>query len=136
MLTSVFIASGMMEGNGAGAGIASLIFLIVFVWLVVALIAMWKMFEKAGKPGWGALIPFYNIYLLIKIVGRPGWWLFLLFVPFVNIVIEVILAMDVAKSFGKSSLWGIIFILLLGGLGYIILGFGSAQYVGPAAAEG
>ncbi len=136
MLTSVFIASGMMEGNGAGAGIASLIFLIVFVWLVVALIAMWKMFEKAGKPGWGALIPFYNIYLLIEIVGRPGWWLFLLFVPFVNIVIEVILAMDVAKSFGKSSLWGIIFILLLGGLGYIILGFGSAQYVGPAAAEG
>jgi len=136
VLTSVFIASGMMEGNGAGAGIASLIFLIVFVWLVVALIAMWKMFEKAGKPGWGALIPFYNIYLLIKIVGRPGWWLFLLFVPFVNIVIEVILAMDVAKSFGKSSLWGIIFILLLGGLGYIILGFGSAQYVGPAAAEG
>ncbi len=136
MFDYLFVASGMFKGGGAGTGLVFLISLIVLVWFVIAIAGLWKMFQKAGKPGWGAIVPFYNLYLLIEIVGRPGWWFVLLFVPGVNLIIEIILAMDLAKSFGKSGLWGIIFFLLLGGLGYILLGFGSAEYVGPAAAQG
>ena len=64
--------------------------------------AGWKVFTKAGQPGWAILIPFYNTYVLLKIVGRPGWWLVLMFIPLVNIVIAIIVAIDLAKSFGKS----------------------------------
>ena len=52
------------------------------VWLaliVLVLAGWWKMFEKAGQPGWAAIIPIYNLYILLKIAGRPGWWLILFF---------------------------------------------------------
>lgn len=91
------------------------------------LIATWKVYSKAGQPGWGCIIPFYNIYLLCKIAGKPGWWLLLFFVPVVNIVIQIIVIHGVSKNFGK----GVGFTLGLIFLGFIflpILAFGSAQY--------
>ena len=82
---------------------------------------------KAGRPGWGAIIPFYNIYLICTIAGRPGWWVLLFFIPIVNFFVWLVLCIDVAKAFGKSSgfavgLWLLDFIFMP------ILGFGSAQY--------
>ena len=65
-------------------------------------IGQWKLLEKARQAGWKALIPFYNFFILLKIVGRPGWWILLLFIPLVNIVINFIVSNDAAKSFGKG----------------------------------
>ena len=67
-----------------------------FIWWVLVIIGGWKMFVKAGKPGWGIIIPFYNTYLLCKIAGRPGWWLILFFIPIVNIIIWLIVALNIS----------------------------------------
>jgi len=104
-------------------------------WLAVTILmiaACWKIFTKAGQPGWAAIIPIYNWYILCKIVGRPGWWVILLLIPFINFIIGIILCIDLAKSFGKGVGFAI-GLILLGIIFFPILGFGSAQYQGPAA---
>ena len=101
------------------------------IWAVLILIGGWKMFEKAGQPGWAILIPIYNAYILLKIAGRPGWWLILYLIPLVNIIIGIVVAIDVAKAFGQSALFGFFLLFLLLGLGYLILGFGNYRYIGP-----
>ena len=99
---------------------------------VLIVVALWKVYEKAGKPGWAALIPFYNAYVLIRIAGRPGWWLLLYFVPLANIVIAIIVAIDVAKAFGKGTGFGV-GLAFLAFIFYPILGFGDATYRPPLA---
>jgi len=104
-------------------------------WLAVTILmiaACWKVFTKAGQPGWAAIIPIYNWYILCKIVGRPGWWVILFFIPFINFIIGIIVCIDLAKSFGKGVGFAI-GLILLGIIFFPILGFGSAQYQGPAA---
>jgi Family of unknown function (DUF5684) len=116
----------------AASPISTIISLAICI-LIIA--AMWKVFSKAGQPGWACLIPIYNIYILCKIAGRPGWWLLLMLIPLVNFIIAIILCIDIAKSFGK----GVGFALGMVFLGFIfwpILGFGSAQYQGPSAGGG
>src|SRR4051794_27133558 len=95
--------------DSSSSPIVSIIYLIV---VAFELYCAWILFVKAGRPGWGAIIPFYNYYLALKIVGRPGWWLILLLIPFVNIVIFIILALDLAKSFGRGTGFGIGLIFL------------------------
>src|SRR5213595_732101 len=110
----------------------------MIVGLLIALlliVAMWKVFTKAGQPGWASIIPIYNLYIWCKIVGRPGWWIILLLIPFVNIIVGIILCIDMEKSFGKGVGFGI-GLALLGIIFWPILGFGSAQYQGPAASAG
>jgi hypothetical protein len=110
----------------------------MIVGLLIALmlvIAMWKVFTKAGQPGWASIIPIYNLYIWCKIVGRPGWWIILLLIPFVNIIVGIILCIDMAKSFGKGVGFGI-GLSLLGIIFWPILGFGSALYQGPSASPG
>jgi uncharacterized membrane protein YhaH (DUF805 family) len=108
----------------------------VFLWVVVvyALIVVpyWVIFTKAGQPGWPALIPIYNYYIVLKIIGRPGWWLLLYLVPVVNIVILIIVANDLSKSFGHGVGFtlGLIFLSVIF---LFILAFGSSTYRGPAA---
>ncbi|MBX5483980.1 MAG: signal peptidase I [Myxococcaceae bacterium] len=129
-------ATDYASSGGGGSAIGGLIGLLVELAILVFLIAsIWKVFTKAGQPGWACLIPIYNIYVITKIVGRPAWWLVLFIIPFVSLVVAIILYIDLARSFGK----GVGFGLGLTFLGFIfmpILGFGSAQYVGPAAASG
>ncbi|MFD4674872.1 DUF5684 domain-containing protein [Lentzea sp. NPDC058450] len=103
---------------------------------VFGIVVFWKTFAKAGQPGWAAIIPIYNIYVLLKVAGRPGWWLILLLIPIVNIVILAIVSIDVAKSFGKDAVFGIVGLWLFSIIGYAILAFGGAQYRGPAALAG
>ena len=107
---------------------------IIFGLLVALLliVAMWKVFTKAGQPGWASIIPIYNLYIWCKIVGRPWWWILLMLIPFVNFIICIILCIDLAKSFGKGVGFGI-GLALLGIIFFPILGFGSAQYQGPTA---
>jgi len=99
---------------------------------VVLIVAMWKVFTKAGQPGWASIIPIYNIYIWCKIVGRPAWWIILMLIPLVNFIICIILCIDLAKSFGKGAGFGI-GLAFLGIIFLPILGFGSAQYQGPSA---
>jgi hypothetical protein len=111
--------------------------IMLLFWLAVAVVVIiggWKMFEKAGQPGWAIIVPFYNLYILLKIAGRPGWWLLLSFIPLVNLVIAIVVAIDIAKSFGRSAVFGFFLLFLLSGIGYLILGFGNYSYQGPAAA--
>ena len=101
---------------------------------LLIIVAMWKVFTKAGQPGWASIIPIYNLYIWCKIVGRPWWWILLMLIPFVNFIILIILCIDTAKSFGKGAGFGI-GLALLGIILWPILGFGSAQYQGPAVAQ-
>ena len=126
-----------MESADATGALFSLgCFWFFYIGIFVLYIAgMWKVYTKAGKPGWAAIIPIYNLVVLMEVAGRPGWWVLLLLVPIVNIVVLAMVSIDVAASFGKSTAFGI-GLWLLGFIFYLILGFGDAQYVGPAAAQG
>ncbi|MGZ8583417.1 MAG: DUF5684 domain-containing protein, partial [Actinomycetota bacterium] len=117
------------SNDGAGSAILWLLYVAFFV---VYLVAAWIVYTKAGEEGWKALIPIYNIWVLLKIVGRPGWWLLLFLIPIVNFVIWVIISIDLAKSFGKGTGFalGLIF---FAPIFYMILAFGDATYRGPAA---
>lgn len=123
-----------MNGSGGG-GIGAIIFLIIELAIMVAVIAgIWKVFVKAGQPGWAAIVPFYNIYVITQIAGRPAWWIVLFFIPIVSLIAAVILMIDVAKAFGKGTGFGI-GLALLGIVFFPILGFGDATYQGaPKAA--
>ena len=83
-----------MSGFTVFAGIAG--------WVLV-LASLWIVYTKASEPGWATLVPFFNLYVLMRIVGRPGWWVVLYFVPLVNIVIYIIVTADLAHSFGKGD---------------------------------
>ena len=103
-----------------------------FVVLVILIAAIWKIFEKAGKPGWAALIPFYNIIVLLEIVGKPWWWLLLMiFVPIGQLIWGIWIINLLSKSFGKNEGFTI-GLLFLSFIFYPILGFGNAEYQGPA----
>ena len=123
-----------MERSGGG-GAGGLIVLVIELAIFVAIIAsIWKVFVKAGQPGWAAIVPIYNIYVLTQIAGRPAWWIVLFFIPIVSIIAAVILFIDVAKAFGKGAGFGI-GLALLGFIFFPILGFGDATYQGaPKAA--
>ena len=106
-------------------------FIVVILLVVVFMIAaMWKIFEKAGQPGWAAIVPIYNLYVLLKIVGKPGWWIILFLIPIVNYVFIIWTYNMLSKSFGKEEGFtaGLV---LLGIVFFPILGFGDARYIGP-----
>ncbi len=94
-----------------------------------------RILQKAGQPLWAGFVPFYNIYLALKIVGRPGWWLILFFIPIVVWVVSIILYIDMAKSFGKGTGYGLA-LFFLSPIFIPILGLGTASYVGPSAPGG
>lgn len=122
------------DAGNAGGIVLSIVMLAVLAVIVLLIVGMWKVFVKAGQPGWAVLIPIYNGYVLLKIAGRPGWWLLLGLIPLVNIVIAAIVAIDIAKSFGQSAAFGLILLFLLGGIGYIVLGLGNYRYIGKTTA--
>ena len=121
--------------TSSGGGVPIFLMIFYLALAVFEIAAMWVVFKKAGKPGWAAIVPIYNIVVELEIIGRPLWWIILFFVPFVNIVIGIIVALDMAKSFGKSTAFGV-GLILLAIIFYPILAWGSATYRGPAAAVG
>lgn len=104
--------------------------IIFYVAVIVLMIAsFWKIFEKAGQPGWAAIVPIYNIIILLKIVDKPVWWIVLFFIPIVNFVISILLNIELAKKFGKDTGFAV-GLILLGIVFFPILAFGDAQYQG------
>ena len=136
----LLLAAAFQEDTNPNAGAGGLIgalfggvFFLVWLAVVVLIFAsLWKIFEKAGKPGWAGIVPIYNAIVLLEIVGRPIWWIVLLFVPCVGFVVGILLCIDLAKSFGKDAGYGI-GLALLGFVFFPMLAFGDARYVGPAA---
>ena len=110
--------------------VAMLIFLAVLLAVVlVTVIANWRVYTKAGKPGWAAIVPIYNVVVLNQIAGKPGWWTLLWFVPFVNFFIMILVFFGLAENFGKGKGFALGLIVLP----YFfmpILAFGDAQYLG------
>jgi hypothetical protein len=100
------------------------------VYTILMIAAWWKIFSKAGQPGWAAIIPIYNWIVWCKIVGRPAWWVLLLLICFP--IFFIILLIDLAKSFGKGVGFAI-GLILVSIIFFPILGFGSATYQGPSA---
>jgi len=129
MLHALLLQQGSDNAGGIFGGLCGGIFGIAFAILVIA--AYWKIFVKAGQPGWASIIPIYNLFVLLKVVGRPWWWLLLMLVPFLNIVIMVIVLNDLSKAFGHGVGFtlGLIFLNVIF---FLILGFGGDKYVGPA----
>ncbi|MFD0964373.1 DUF5684 domain-containing protein [Pseudofulvibacter geojedonensis] len=112
-----------------------LIVIMVLSLALIYIIGMWKVFEKAQKPGWVAIIPIYNIIVLLEIAKKPTWWLLLYFlsiIPLIGVLISVtvniMVGVGVAKNFGKSEGFGV-GLGLLGFVFYPILGFGDAKYL-------
>jgi hypothetical protein len=110
------------------------IVIMIFFMLAVSIliiIAKWRIYEKAGQPGWASIIPVYNFYVLLKIVGKPDWWLIWMFIPLANVVVAIWTTNLLSKSFGKNVGFtlGLIFLNIIF---YPILGFGNAEYQGPA----
>jgi hypothetical protein len=128
----------LQDDGGVGAGglfaMGGATLIVIMAIFVVFIIGIWKVFVKAGKPGWAAIVPLYNIYILLQIAGRPGWWIVLFMIPIANIVVGILVAIDIAKAFGQSAVFGVVLLFLLGGIGYLVLGFGNYRYIGPATA--
>lgn len=116
---------GGVPDGAAALGLGMLLFNLLVV--VGVLVGMWKVFVKANKPGWAALVPIYNLFVLAEVGGKPSWWAILLFVPLVNLIVFVVICMGVAKNFGKNELYGI-GLALLGFIFFPLLGFGNARY--------
>jgi hypothetical protein len=123
----------LAQSSSYSPGFFFWIWTIAFIFLVI--LPLWVIFTKAGEEGWKAIIPIYNYYVLLKVVGRPGWWLLLFLVPIVNFVIYVIVMNDLSKSFGHGAGFtvGLVF---LNWIFLMILAFGSSTYRGPAALPG
>ncbi len=107
----------------------SIIYLLI---LAAVLAGMWKVFEKMGRQGWEGIVPIYNIYVLLQVIGKPVWWLILFFVPLVNIVIAIIVCIEVAKGFGKGAGYAV-GMVLLGFIFWPLLGFSDATWHGVSA---
>ena len=101
---------------------------------LILVIAQWKLFVKAGQPGWATLVPIYNLIVMMEIAGKPGWWVLMMFIPFVNIIFSIMMTMALARNFGQSDGFGI-GMILLPIVFFPILGFGDSKYspVAPAA---
>lgn len=116
------------DGSDTGSNVFT-----ALIWLAVAvfmLAAMWTVYVKANKPGWAAIIPIYNSYVLLKIVNRPGWWLVLYFIPLVNLVVHIIVLNDLSKAFGKGVGYTLL-LLFLPFLGWPLLAWGDAKFKKP-----
>jgi hypothetical protein len=121
---------------------------ILIVYTVIGIVAylissflFYKVFKKAGRPGWAAFIPVYNYWILFEMAGKPGWWALLIIpsiIPFVGLlfslaflVLTLLMTLELAKRFGKSQVFAIFGLWLFSIVGYAILAFDDSKYHGP-----
>ena len=131
MLLQEDTAAGATGALGAGMGIGATLICLAIIVVMVA--AMWKVFEKAGEPGWAAIVPLYNLIVLLRIAGKPAWWFLLMLIPFVNFFVLIAVVVSIARNFGKGIGFAI-GLLLLAPIFYPMLAWGDAQYHPVAAA--
>jgi hypothetical protein len=130
----MFSVAQEVEYSASASGGSAIVILIVELLVAVLCIAgIWKVFTKAGEPGWAAIIPIYNLIVMVKIAGKPTWWVVLYFIPLVSIVPAFVIPIGIAQRFGKSTGFGI-GMALLPFIFYPMLGFGDATAGAPLAA--
>ncbi|OOQ58469.1 DUF5684 domain-containing protein [Mucilaginibacter pedocola] len=117
----------------AAAAIFGIVMIPALIVTVILVIAHWKIYEKAGKPGWAAIIPIYNVIVLLEIVGKPVWWFLLIAFPCTAPIFAIWAINLLSKSFGQSEGFTV-GLLFLPFIFYPMLAFGNYQYVGPAGA--
>jgi hypothetical protein len=120
-------AAASEAGGIVAALFGGVFFLLFLLGFVIVAAGMWKVFEKAGEPGWAALIPIYNLVVLVKIAGKEMWWVVLMLLPCVNFVAAVMICIDIARKFGKDTVYGV-GLAFLPFIFFPMLGFGPAQY--------
>jgi len=113
----------------AAAGMLKTAVITFLVVLLLMIISLWRVFEKAGEPGWACLVPIYNLVVLLNIAGKPIWWLLLLFIPLVNLIIYLLIHIAVAERFGKGALFGL-GLFLFGFIFWPVLAFDDSAYQG------
>lgn len=118
--------------NAAASGVSAVSSIIGLVVAILILVGMWKIYVKAGKPGWGAIVPFYNLYCLYDMTFGKGWLFLLTLIPCVNVVLTIMMYIKLAKAFGKGVGFGI-GLIILPCIFVPILGFGDAEYTNPVA---
>ena len=116
-----------------GVVIIAVIFYLAIIGLMIA--SMWIIYSKANKPGWAAIVPIYNLIIMLEIAGKPWWWIFLFFIPIANIVFLIMMYNGISKAFGKSEGFTV-GLVLLGIIFFPILAFSSATYVGVQNNQG
>lgn len=119
-------------GKGIGALVGPTSLAVVIAFYVLYVIALWRVFNKAGYPGILALIPIVNVFFTVKIAGYSGWMTLLLVVPFVNLIFVIVLAVRIGGAFGKDGAWSFFLLLVFPIIGVFILGLGTARYRRPA----
>ena len=121
----------LLDATTATGGSVSPVVIVIYVAVIALIIAgQWAIFAKAGQPGWAAIIPIYNTIVLLRVAGRPWWWLLLTLIPFVNFIVLIIVYMDLAKAFGGGCGLALGFALLPFVM-FPVIGFGSARYTNP-----
>ena len=114
---------------GISFGALALYTIIILGLSILGIVAQWKLFTKAGKPGWGCLIPFYNSYCLMDMAFGNGWLFLLGFVPCVNLILSVMFCFKLASAFRMGTAFGF-GLLFLNPIFILILGLGDYQYYG------
>jgi hypothetical protein len=116
------------EEGGVIAAAFGLVFMLIWLAVVVVMIAsLWRVFTKAGEPGWAAIVPIYNLVVVLKLAGKPLWWIVLFLIPLVNFVMLVLTTIGLAQNFGKGAGFGL-GLAFLAPIFYPILAFGDAEY--------
>jgi uncharacterized membrane protein YsdA (DUF1294 family) len=137
--------TGAEEGMLAAIMAFLMAFLVIIIPLVVfTLYCMWKVFEKAGREGWKAIIPVYNGWVMAEIAGKPGWWGIVGYagaIPFIGFigtiaafVLGILISIEVAKAFGKEPIFALL-LIFLPIIGFAILAFDKSKYTQPAPAK-
>ena len=122
-----------VETGGLMAAMGALAF-VYFAVILLILVSMWKIFVKAGKPGWAAIVPIYNMIVLLEIVNKPIWWFIMFFIPLVNLIFIIMTYNELSKSFGQG-VGTTVLLILLPFVGFPMLAFGDAQYTRPVSSE-
>jgi len=140
---TTYYSPNVPNENGIWAMLAGIWLFALVAW-VVSIVALWKIFEKAGIPGWKAIVPFYNGWLLMEMAGKPGWWALVglagvvpllgIFASIAALVLYCIAALEIGKAFGKDTTFSVVALIIFNVVGLLILGFGDAKYKKPATA--
>ena len=127
LFTLMLLQSDSTAGNIAGGAAATGIMLVWLAVIVLIVAALWKIFVKAGEPGWAAIVPIYNVLVMLKIAGKPMWWVVLMFIPFVNFIVAIIMMISFAQAFNKGTGFalGLVFLPFIF---YPLLAWGDAGY--------
>ncbi len=102
--------------------------LLAFAFYVLMVVALWRIFSKAGYPGWLAIIPIVNAIFLVKVAGFSGWMTLLYLIPIVNIVFHIIVSIRVGRAFGHGWFFSLALLVIFWIIGYLIVAFSDDAY--------